>query len=226
MTFAALQKWGRTLPTMPTSPVFSCHIEVQVGGILIKQFRWNCWRNGRMKASTEVAMVDHQEFHLPAWPIRSMWWASQEIFLEEKTTLTRTWFEKGFNWKLSSRLKKVGKSEDAWSPLFPLHGSFPWQSGGPGDRERPTWKATTPTPSPQYPSQNAPTPNPISHILFPALHRLYCNVSEGHHKLPQYRDICVFQWSFIRQWCSVADLVCTYIMPPKDVIKRKSLNTT
>ena len=110
MTFAALQKWGRTLPT---SPVFSCHIEVQFGCVLIKQFIWNCWRKGRMKASTEVAMVDHQEFHLPAWPIRSTWWASQQIFLEEKTTLTRTWFEKGFNWKLSSRLKKVGKSEDA-----------------------------------------------------------------------------------------------------------------
>ena len=32
MTFAALQKWGRTLPT---SPAFSCHIEVQFGCILI-----------------------------------------------------------------------------------------------------------------------------------------------------------------------------------------------
>ena len=112
-----------------------------------------------------------------------------------KKNINKNLIQKGFNWKLSSGLKKVGKSEDAWSPLFPLHGSFPWQSGGPGDRERPTWKATTPTPSPQYPSQNAPTPNPISHILFPALHRLYCNVSEGHHKLPQYRDICVYMFS-------------------------------
>ena len=99
----------------------------------------------------------------------------RKYFLRKKT-FKRTWFEKGFNWKLSSRLKKVGKSEDAWSPLFPLHGSFPWQSGGPGDRERPTWKATPPPPPLTLSTLHRMPPPPIPSATFFSQHYTDCIV--------------------------------------------------
>ena len=84
---------------------------------MIKKLCWNCWRKGRMKASTEVAMVDHQEFHLPGQydPCGEQ---DREYFFEEKN-INKNLVQKGVKLKFEQRTKKGWKKWGRLVPSFP-----------------------------------------------------------------------------------------------------------